>query len=392
LGWSRRFHRSIGREVGARLLDSTGVLARAIATPRPAVHRAGEPEKISVLAFWGIGDAILLIPLLRSLKRRYPRCELEIVGKSFLKDLFLHEPAIDTITVYAPPWAAPSRKYRFWRAEYRDLGRWIRQRRRQPDDWIVTTRGDVREHWLAALMGGRRRFGYGAAGGREILTDSFPASAPLRREVHFVDCNREVACFLGCTDCHDDPEIVITTQEGEKARGILREHAFDLEKPVVGVHVGASFQIRQWQPERFQEVLEGVQSRVAGIVVFADPQGCWKRITLPSRAKQLVVNGRLREILPVLRQVDVLLCNDSGIMHAATALDTVVVAPFGPTSPNWFRPLGSAHEVVRDESITCGPCIDRCRLGDPQCIRSVEAAWVSDALSGVLDDLDSHRS
>jgi len=50
-----------------------------------------------------------------------------------------------------------------------------------------------------------------------------------------------------------------------------------------------------------------------------------------------------------LREVDLLLCNDSGPMHFAAAVGTPVVALFGPTDPARTGPVGAQHRVLRPD-------------------------------------------
>ncbi|MEX2606296.1 MAG: glycosyltransferase family 9 protein [Kiritimatiellia bacterium] len=49
----------------------------------------------------------------------------------------------------------------------------------------------------------------------------------------------------------------------------------------------------------------------------------------------------------ILRQMDCLVCNDSGPMHMGAAVGTPLVALFGPTDPEKTGPWGSGHRVLR---------------------------------------------
>jgi ADP-heptose:LPS heptosyltransferase len=359
------------------------------ARPRGAVDR---PGRISLLALWGIGDAIFLIPLLRALRRRYPHCEIEVLGKPFLEELLRREPAVDQVTKCEPPWTKAEGKYRLASSDYRRFLVWLWRSRREQRDWIVTTRGDVREHLLAALLGGRRRFGFGRAGGGRLLTDDFPAEPPLRRSIHMVEVGREIARWLGAADGGGVPEIALDASECAAARSVLYREGLTVRRPLLGVHVGASFPIRQWGAESFERVLEELGEAIGGVVLIADPQGAWRELSLPAGLPGAVFEGDLRQVCALLAQLDVLLCNDSGVMHAATAVGTPVVAPFGPTSAVWFRPFGHLHRVVQRAAFACGPCTDHCHRGEPDCIRSLPVERVVDALRPKLASLGAASS
>lgn len=376
--------RRVARGAADALIGAAARFVRRDAAP----DRTARPRRITVLALWGIGDALLLVPLLRALRAEHPTSEIELVGPPFLAALFAHEPAVDRVTVCTPPWTAARGKYRLWRRGYRELVGWLL--RREASDWVITTRGDLREHVLAACMPAQRRFGYAAGGGAALLSDPFPGAHPLTRDVHRVEISREIAALLGCRRAASAPRIVLTQDERRAAREARTRLGLAGRRPLLGVHVGASFDIRAWPVERFTAALTSLREDVGGIVLLADPQGRWKPVQLPTGVPHAVVHGDLREVFAWLAEVDVLLCNDSGIMHAAAALGTPVVAPFGPTSPVWFRPFGPGHSVVRSEHFDCGPCMDHCRLGTPRCITAVDAPTVGAALRRRLAAVARH--
>lgn len=381
--------RSPIRRLGTCALQGAIHIAGMGTASRPAPDREAEPQRIVVLAFWGIGDAIHLIPMLRMLKQRYPGAELEVIGQGHLKALFRSEPAVDRITQFAPPWTASRGKYRIWRPAYRKMWRWLRTRRRNPDDWILCSRADPRDHLVAAWMGGGRRFGFGAAGGASLLTDDFGVVPPLARGLHSVEAAIEVAQHLGCRTPAEAPELVLEEGECAAVCEVLDREGLGRRGPLLAVHVGTSFSIRRWPAERFSETLAEVRDEIGEVILIADPGGEWRSVEIPEGLPSHVFRADLRGVLALLGRADALLCSDSGIMHAAAALQTPVVAAFGPTSKEWFGPYGNNHHVVRAESIECGPCVDRCQRGSPVCMDALGARQVAHALRGCLRELRS---
>jgi ADP-heptose:LPS heptosyltransferase len=69
----------------------------------------------------------------------------------------------------------------------------------------------------------------------------------------------------------------------------------------------------------------------------------------------------LRWLPALLREASCLVTNDSGPMHVAAAVETPVVALFGPTSEVRTGPYGPRHHVC-SVTLPCRPCFSRtCR-------------------------------
>ena len=69
-------------------------------------------------------------------------------------------------------------------------------------------------------------------------------------------------------------------------------------------------------------------------------------------------SGSLEKTAALLRRCDLLVSNDTGIMHLAAAMGTPTVGLFGPTSPRCWAPIGSRATYVYDTKVACSPCIN----------------------------------
>jgi heptosyltransferase II len=82
----------------------------------------------------------------------------------------------------------------------------------------------------------------------------------------------------------------------------------------------------------------------------------------------LVGRTELRTAFAVIHLLDLLITNDSGLMHTAAALWTPLVALFGSTDPfatGPFTPMAS----VLGHRVACGPCRQRrCLENQYQCL------------------------
>ncbi len=99
--------------------------------------------------------------------------------------------------------------------------------------------------------------------------------------------------------------------------------------------------------------------------------------------------GDLSVLAALLARAAVLLTNDSGPGHVASAVGTPVVSIFGPTAPEFgYTPFGGANRVVQRDGLPCRPCHshgpERCPLGHHRCMTELDAGSVLDALESLL--------
>jgi heptosyltransferase-2 len=82
--------------------------------------------------------------------------------------------------------------------------------------------------------------------------------------------------------------------------------------------------------------------------------------------------------MAALKRCAMLLTNDTGPMHIASAFQVPIVAIFGPTDWRATSPFGSAHVIVR-QPVDCAPCLLRECPIDHRCMTRVSVDQVYDA-------------
>ena len=319
-----------------RAIDALSLPLRPFIRKRPPGR---EVRNILVMEPWYIGDVVLATPALRALRAKFPNARISLLGKKHAEELLRHSGLVDEVIVFDIPWTAKQSKYspsRYDRNAIHDLLGTLRSRE---FDLTVDARMDLRSNYLTWLTRAPRRVGYDFGGGSFFLTDAVPAD-PDR--LHRVD---DWIALLKPLEIEGrfEPLLRVSLEEKEWAGKVLARHGIGEADAVVAIHGGASDARRRWAPEKFEHVADALAQRYGvKIVWLLDPETPDREVTIASA----VLRTSLREMMAIFSRCTVVLCNDSGPMHIADALDVRVVAVFLTGNPAWHRPYRQNQEVV----------------------------------------------
>ena len=352
---------------------------------QPAADDELPPKRVLLFRLERIGDLLMTLGAINAIRARLLDAELRLVVGSWNAPLAHCMPAVDAVETFDVPWLCREQPGSTLRAATAQSAAW----RGQGYDLAINFEPDIRSNALVAASGARRRIGYASGGGGGFLTDSLDYDRTIHSAANaqrLVDRILPAERFPPSADSSNHLRLRIPSAARQTATHLLAAH--DGSGPLVGVNPGAGRLIKEWPPERFAAVAAALAADLGATVVLLGgqsdrAQANGVRQALPSAVPliDLVGQAPLVELAAVLARLSVLITGDTGPAHLAAAVDTPVVAIFGPTDPNRYAPLTPHAEVVH-AALWCRPCgrlrrpPKRCTHGAPDCLTGVETGAV----------------
>lgn len=360
------------------------------------------PRRILVVKLADLGDLLTATPALRALRLTFPAARIDALVTPGSASVLSGSDAVDQLIPFDK--FVFDRPARALPALPRALALAARLRANRYDALVLlhhltTLYGTAK--YAALALASRAPLRVGLDNGRGLfLTHRVPdAGFGARHEVEYW---LAVVGALGAA--HPSPRLEIAVPAAAEASAARRWDALGLgNAPVAVVHPGSgAFSLaRRWPAERYTALVRHLVSRLGlKVAVLAGPaageralaEGIVRAVDSPA---VLLLDDvpTPQELAAVLRRAALFIGNDSGVMHLAAAVETPVVAIFGPSNHRAWGPYppDAPRNVVVREPLACSPCIHRGHaFGTPAgcpartCLDLIEVETVFQAVEQLL--------
>lgn len=318
-------------------------------------------QKILVVAPSWVGDCMLMQPMLQRLKQRFPSSRIDLFAPPWTVSLLRQIPEIDEVIVN--PFAHGALQLK---ARYR-LGVQLRAARYDAAYVLPNSLKSALVPFFARIpqrigFVGEMRYGL-LNDARKLDKQKLPLM--VQRFAQLAEATPDVL-----PHAIPQPHLKVTEEQRQQ---VLRKFDLTLAQPIAVFCPGAEYgPAKRWPVAYYAQLAQELHERGYGVWLLGSSKD--KEVSTQIAAlsegscRNLCGETDLSDAIALLSRADLVVSNDSGLMHIAAALDRPMLAIFGSSSPQFTPPLSDKAQVLKLD-LPCSPCFKReCPLGHFNCM------------------------
>lgn len=302
-----------------------------------------DPSRILLIRPSALGDVVRSVPVLASLKRRFPAARVDWLVNAPYAEAIAHHPDLGRVVAF----------------DRKGLGRSLRQGAAGPTlgflrglraegyDLVVDAQGLARSGLFAWATRARTRVGHADA--RELGWLGYTRRVRTGGDLHSVD--RMLALLEGVgVPAVRDMRLYPPPAEVERFAGDARFAG----RRVAVVAPTSAWPGKRWSAERFaaltDRLLEMGVETVAAVGAPGEREQCGpmlERAARDARVVDLIGQTGVGGLMACIACASLVVANDSAALHMAVGLGRPMVALFGPTDVRRVGPYGGAGDVIQ---------------------------------------------
>jgi len=330
-------------------------------------------KKILVIGPSWVGDMVMAQSLFMALKDQNPECQIDVLAPAWSFPLLERMPEVTEAI------AMPLTHGQFGWNLRKTLGK---QLQGNCYDQAILLPNSWKSALIPFFANIPKRTGFLGEMRWGLLNDTFK----LNKQVLSMTVQRFVALALPKNQpVSDYPVPSLMINEGDQQK-VVQGFNVDISKKVLALCPGAEYgPAKQWPATHYAEVAKQKIADGWAVWIF----GSAKDQTVSDKINQLSGNqcqdfsGKtsLAVAIDLMSLTEVVVSNDSGLMHVAAALNKKVVAIYGSSDPQFTPPLSSKAKIL-NLNLDCAPCFKRdCPLGHTKCLVDISPAQVLTEIS-----------
>jgi lipopolysaccharide heptosyltransferase II len=335
-------------------------------------------NKILVINLGGIGDVVLSLPALQTLRRGYPQSKIYCLVIKDCEEILLRYKFLDKIYSYA---------------SLKEFFKILFFLRKEKFDLVINLRtlaskiGALKMRFIISFIRPIYKIGRDTEG-RGYFWDLKLMEKNIAT-MHDRDYDLALIRLLGINSEEKEIILEIETKDRFYISCFLRQHGILPQDLLIGIHAGARWQSRCWPIENFLRLTESLIKKYNPKFVLIGSnkeKKIFKKFKRRYSDRLVSAIGKtdFGKLLALIERCDLLITNNSGPMHLAAILKRPLIAIFAGDIKR-FSPLGEAkNTIVLYKKQECSPCLLRYCFSR-KCLRDISVEEVLEAVSKLIN-------
>ncbi len=355
-----------------------------------AIMDISEFKNILIVDLLRIGDTVVTFPAIRAVRENLPDAHVTLVASTNLKSLIEGQELADDV-VYFDCGENGGNPFLIWR--------FAKRLPIQGYDLAIVLDTRLISNLIAFWANAKRRIGYNYRCRGFLLTDKVKEplywNRPMREYPDSIKVSHEVDSWLkliekaGFPVKEQRPYIRESHKNQKRCEGFLKELNVTQADTLVCIHPGSNTSY-QWKSDRFAQVGDFIIEKLKAKVCISggpDDADLIKEIENNMHVKTVISDCKMNlgQYAELLRRANLLVSVDTCATHIASAVNTPVVALFGPGDPGIWRPYGEEHIVIQKKDAFCLGCKKPvCKQDKHYCMDSITVEEVCKTIENKL--------
>ena len=331
-------------------------------------------EKFLIIAPSWIGDLIISQSLLKYLKKEYPNCQIDMIVRPELTNLAKMMPEVKNI------YPLDIKHKEFGLIKRHILAKEIKKHLYSTSIILPNSFKSAIIPWLANIP---IRIGYNRELRLFLLNKKYSL---IKHKDSMV--NRYLKLADGSYSDVIRPSLLIN---GDSSKLISRKYLINNSKKNIVLCPEAEYgSAKRWPINKWMQLANFYKEKDYNVYFLGKNKSLetkYQNILKKDSIISLLGKTSLEEAAYILSIVDLVVTNDSGLMHITASVNTNLISIFGSSSPFYTPPLMKDQfgEVIY-KALTCSPCFKReCPLQHLNCLNNISSEEILDKSSKYLN-------
>jgi len=298
-----------------------------------------ESKKILIVDFGFLGDTIISLPAIKSIRNKYPDAQIDIIINSKFKEIWEYNKYYTNLIDFDILWSRYNKRFHI-----RDLFNYLKtilEIRKQKYDLAIDLRGDIRNiFFLIYMSNANNRVGFDITGGNYFLTNV--VEFPFKNEV---ENNLAIAKSLGGKE--ESYDYKISKKEEEEVNKLIKEKG--IKRNFILLFPSSGYKAKEWQSDRWAEFIDKTHSQIVMAGTEKDEEKILKISRLTKKQTiNLIGDLSINELAALIKKSKLVIGCDSGPLHLTSALNKTSIVLFGPTDEERWSPYQNSDVIKKD--------------------------------------------